>query len=45
MNLNIEPRKPTDQGGYIRMPLEKNVQEWAAGRQWSVCDAARIVIQ
>lgn len=23
--MNIEPRKPTDQGGYLMMPLVKNI--------------------
>ena len=27
MNVRIEPRKPTDRGGYICMPLKKNVPE------------------
>lgn len=25
MNMRIEPRKTTDRGGYIMMPLKKNV--------------------
>lgn len=53
MNIKIEPRKPTDQGGYICMPLKKNVPEKHEGWYPAVCptcgrecwsDYARVLI-
>lgn len=37
MNVRIEPRKPTDRGGYICMPLKKNVPQKHEGWYPAVC--------
>jgi len=37
MNLRIEPRKPTDRGGYYCMPLKKNVPHGHDDWQPDVC--------
>jgi len=37
MNIKIEPRKQTDRGGYICMPLKKNVPKGRAGWYPAIC--------
>lgn len=37
MNLSIEPRKPTDRGGYCCMPLVKNVSHGHSDRKLTTC--------
>ena len=37
MNVKIEPRKPTDRGGYICMPLKKNVESTKNGWKLTKC--------
>ncbi len=37
MNLSIEPRKPTDRGGYCCMPLVKNVSHGHSDWKLTTC--------
>ena len=44
MNIKIEPRKPTDRGGYICMPLKKNVPEGHADWKPAKCPVCGSVL-